>query len=513
MSRRRRRPSRQRVRVKKGNIFFFLLIGLAALVYFNRDKINETLGVGPNANQTEKVAADKAKASKEADDKTPVAREEETQKKATNPTKPSAPVNDAAKKAKERQAVAKEKEKVANQKKPQVRFSSEFDKTIFAQFDNPFQIEAETTGVDLSQVTPVAESKEVKIQTVDAKKGTYKIRVNKVGKAEISLMGKVDGKLDILKTIPLEVVPQSERKRLQQEQKVQKSAGGYMWNIISDHPDTLLIGQPNKLEIAVAESDPKQIQAAIEGGNSTMKPSKTPGFFEVIATKPGKSKVIVKLKEGGNTFLVGEKEFVVVAPPPPNPSTTQSLINIGTPKGNLYQGVEQIVQLPPNMKGATIKADNAKVSPKGPNRFAIRPLRGSEVVLNIVQTKEGKEEVVATQKVAVEALPDPQIFLNNVQEDLETIKAEDLKKAAGLTAILQDKNIPAKFQVVSFVLKYYPADDSRAQTSNRGGQFGKESKALIDKAASGDLFRFSKVKVRGNDSQVRELNGPTLEIE
>ncbi len=518
MSRRRRRPSRQRVRVKKGNIFFFLLIGLAALVFFNRDKINEFLG--EKKTSTENVTTEK----KEKVEKNKEQKGGETSTINTNPTKPSAPVNDAAKKKKEEKVEKPSGSSTNNtttKKKPLVGFTSEFDKTIFAKYDNPFQINA--SGIDLEKVIPVAGSKAVKIQAVDAKKGTYKVRVDKAGKAEVWLMAKVDGKQDLLQTVPLQVVPLSDKKRLEQSQQVQKSAGGYMWNIISDHPDTLFIGKPNLLEVAVAESDPTQIVASIEGGNSSLQPSKKPGFFEVKATKPGKAKVTVKLKEGGNTMLVGEKEYLVLAPPPPpkpkvaaNPATTPSIPSPSSAPiqiEKLYQGIEQIIQLPPNMKDATLKADNAKISPKGPGKFAIRPLRGKEVTLKVVQLKEGNEEILATQKVNIVPIPDPQIFLNNAQEELETIKAEDLKKAVGLVSIQEDKSLPVKFQVVSFVLKYYPEDANPAQANNKGGAFTKDAKQLIDQAKTGDLFRFTKVKVRGTDNRVRDLKGPTLEIQ
>ncbi|MEZ4886775.1 MAG: GldM family protein [Chitinophagales bacterium] len=162
-------------KLKKGNIIFFILLIFGLLYYFNREQINrdlKDLGVLPS--------------SENIDDN-------------ERPTNEFPIIEDEPK----TEEVTTEEETTTREPAFQILTKGGMGNLYVGE--NPIRIQA--TGIDLANVTPIAEGSWIDIETIDKERGLYNVKPQRQGTAKINLFAKINGKYGVVSEHSFKVLP------------------------------------------------------------------------------------------------------------------------------------------------------------------------------------------------------------------------------------------------------------------------------------------------------------------
>ncbi|MGB1205724.1 MAG: GldM family protein [Chitinophagales bacterium] len=166
-----------KARIKKGNIaLFVVLLGIFAYLFNKQNIDNKLIDIG----LLEKNVAAETTTEKE-DGKT-------------------ADFEAESKKVTKEKSSKETKEEKANK----AHIATKAD-VFFLDEDNPIQVTVEgVASKDISVL--MGRSKNIEVETVDKNSGKYNIKTLRKGRAELSVMAKIDKKIDLIKTQKFEVV-------------------------------------------------------------------------------------------------------------------------------------------------------------------------------------------------------------------------------------------------------------------------------------------------------------------
>ncbi len=553
MTTRRRRSRKPRARVKKGNLFFFILIGLAALIWFNQDLINQKLkefGIvdrgqtttanpnGEDANNSNNGQSNKEGVSSQ----TSSANKETTTDQSNAASKGNTAVNngqttDASKKnasGNDKHTTKENDQKVESKALPtgDVSLNTAYDNVVFVGKND---LRLQSKSGDIKQMVPVAKQGYASIKVINKKRGQYALNVSRPGKVDVLVLHKTEGRTDTVAIQQYDGQPLAnkaaiEKERKRKERMVIQDNGKYTWGVF---PDTLNANQKQKVTVEIAEVDPTTIRVFLndaDGGSKLLKAIDKKGSFEVPATKDKAAKIEIKIEEGKNMLHVGEhllhfvapkvdatKKTEAVATKTANASIPTNLIipnNRGTK--DFYAGIDNQIRINvrnKNEQNLKLEASKGKLKKKGPGLYTLNLQKPDSVTLTLKELAAEKDPTIIGQTaMAVLRLPDPQVKING-QFDRGTIALADFKTAKQLIANLpKGLQLPVRFEIVDYTIKHLPADDKPKQITNKGAVFADPAKEMVSKAKAGDLFYFKDIRVRGSDQSVRKLPSLTFEV-
>jgi hypothetical protein len=152
---------------------------------------------------------------------------------------------------------------------------------------------------------------------------------------------------------------------------------------------------------------------------------------------------------------------------------------------------------------------SAGISYRGGRRGGVlRGLKQGEGTI----TARHKGEVIEEYVFRVMRIPDPKAYLGNATSGV--IKAESFKAQSGIHAQIRYMDVQGTCELIGFQLLRISKENDRARSMNKGGNFDEPTKAIIQRAAAGDVYQFTRVKARcPGDEASRALNPLAFEIQ
>lgn len=103
----------------------------------------------------------------------------------------------------------------------------------------------------------------------------------------------------------------------------------------------------------------------------------------------------------------------------------------------------------------------------------------------------------------VKRIPDPIAWLGS--KGLQEFTAGDFKQQHRISADLDDFEFRAFWDIESFNLIYIPKGGEVVEVRNQGAGFNVQTRALVNKARSGDIYCFTNVRAKGPDDIANRL--------
>lgn len=480
----------QSAKLKKGNIFLFVLLIIGLLYYFNREQINsdlENLGILPSEKTVEP------------------------------------PIEDLQEEISTEEEIAGETtEEEANQV-PSFQILTKGGGDQLFVGENPIIIQA--TGVDLANVTPIAEGSWIDIETIDKERGLYNIKPQKRGTAKINLFAKIDGKYGVVGNRAFKVMPKptpNVSAPLNQDEDL-------LWTItqLDGEEGVLEVGKNSELEVAIAEVDPRTIRLEINGeGNRIVPTDASKGKFKVILSNnvADRVNITVRAKVGGRPQIIGAKEFKVKGSSKiggkdnnngDNTKTVEK--NTPTPKieksdAILYVGVDYPFNIDdPSIdpKKLQFKGENVRITGNN-GEYIMKVTRAGQVKVEIYDRSNGKSELMETTIYQAEELPAPIAMIQN--KNGGKISVADMRKTLNLQFGYNHLDIQPKFQLIRCKVTRYPSDTAPESKLNNGIVFTTSTRRLFLEAQAGDLYRITDIKVKTPNNKFLEVESVSFEV-
>ena len=175
-----------KARIKKGNIALFVVLVSIGVYVFNKKNIDQKL---IDVGLLEKnVAVEKKAIETEADAEEKTADFEAENKKI---------------------AVEEKEVEIPETKSNKAHIATKAD-VFFLNEENPIQVSVDgVEGKDFS-ILVEGRDKVIEIATLDKNEGTYNVKALKKGKVSLSVMAKIDGKIDLIKTQEFEAISRAD---------------------------------------------------------------------------------------------------------------------------------------------------------------------------------------------------------------------------------------------------------------------------------------------------------------
>ena len=190
----------------------------------------------------------------------------------------------------------------------------------------------------------------------------------------------------------------------------------------------------------------------------------------------------------------------------------------------LYAGYDNPVSIsvpgvPSNMISASIKGGNGTIRTSG-NGFIVKPEKvGQDIVIAVTANQEGRRQSMGEYAFKVRQLPDPQPFIEYVDENGTTKRyrgGEPLPKkyllsADGIVAAIDDGLLNIGFKVISFECTFFDNRGDAVPELSDGVHFSARQKKNFNALGRGKRFYIQRVRAIGPDGIERVLTYP-LEV-
>ncbi|MDR1680039.1 MAG: gliding motility protein GldM [Prevotellaceae bacterium] len=272
-------------------------------------------------------------------------------------------------------------------------------------------------------------------------------------------------------------------------------------------------------QIVLAASDTTQKPEVYIGGDvksftgGTLVPD---GKYERVASAIGEQKfagyIRIKRPDGSPQHFPFESDYNVGEP---TATISADQMNV------FYAGIDNEVSVsvpgvPASHVTPSITGGTLTRAAKG---YIVRPAKvGQEVVITAVAKIDGKTQTMGAKSFRVKMLPPPVAFIPYTKDgsprkyktpaDRE-MKKSNLLEVTKLRAELDDADIEAKFDILSFELNVTEAMGTSVEPSN-GDNFTTAQMTYIKKLPRNKKFFLSGIKAKGPDGLVRNL--PPMEV-
>ncbi len=474
-------------KLKKGNIIFFILLIFGLLYYFNREQINrdlENLGILPNSEEVE--------AEEEPIEEIPAIDTKTIQEELNN------------------------EESSSNEPTFQILTKGGMEHLYIGE--NPIRIQA--NGIELVNVTPIAEGSTIDIETIDKERGLYNIKPQQRGSAKINLFAKIKGKYGVVSEHNFKVLPKPPPNV--NAPAVDNPIDDLLWTVtnLEGEDGILKVGEDNKLEVAIAEVDPRTIRLEISGDGNTITPTDpSKGRFNVKVGPGNRVILTVRAKVGGRPQIVGTKDFLVsengitnTKNIPTNNETTSTDSKIEKSDAILYVGIDYPFNIDdPNVepKYLQFKGENARITGNN-GEYVMKVTQAGEVKVEIYDRSSGKPELMETTIYQAEELPAPIAMIDGkTGGEISVAKMRDIKN---LEFGYKDLDIDVNFQLIRCKVTRYPSDAAPESQINGGNVFSTSTRRLFLEAKAGDLYRITDIKVKTPNNKFLEVKDLNFEV-
>lgn len=242
------------------------------------------------------------------------------------------------------------------------------------------------------------------------------------------------------------------------------------------------------------------------------------GWYQIACNKTGDYTLNGYMELQSGTGVIRRdfsQKYSVVSP---LATVSATMMNV------LYAGYDNPVSIsvpgvPSNMISASIKGGNGTIRTSG-NGFIVKPEKvGQDIVIAVTANQEGRRQSMGDYTFKVRQLPDPQPFIEYVDENGTTKRyrgGEPLPKkyllsADGIVAAIDDGLLNIGFKVVSFECTFFDNRGDAVPELSDGVHFSARQKKNFNALGRGKRFYIQRVKAIGPDGIERVLTYP-LEV-
>lgn len=147
-------------------------------------------------------------------------------------------------------------------------------------------------------------------------------------------------------------------------------------------------------------------------------------------------------------------------------------------------------------------SDNLSIQKSGNCHYTVRTSMVGEATITV---SGGKLKPV-TFKYRVKRIPDPVLRLGAMFQS-GSIPVGTFRAQGGLAAVLENLDIDAKCEMVSYKVIHLRRGQLVAEAENTGARYKPAAQAVIDAAMPGDTYIFDEIKTRCAGDQVTRFMG------
>ena len=151
-----------------------------------------------------------------------------------------------------------------------------------------------------------------------------------------------------------------------------------------------------------------------------------------------------------------------------------------------------------------VTASFGELIPKGHGNYTWKICSRDSSMATLTLRDIVADTIIAVRQYRVKQVPEPTILIG--YRDIEGFRANNISRAMGAAAILENFDFHTKCEILSFDLEYVKkGQDASPVITNNGPRFNERIQSYIHQAAPGDRYYFSNFKyVCGCDPQVRK---------
>ena len=236
------------------------------------------------------------------------------------------------------------------------------------------------------------------------------------------------------------------------------------------------------------------------------------GLYEINASTTGtfnyKGWLQVPHGDGSSTRHDFESSYTVMEP---MATVSATLMNV------LYAGIDNPVSISVpgvTMSGISATMSNGALTRNGDIWIARPTTVGSDAVITVTATMDGKPVNVGTTSFRVRKLPDPTPFIafkdasgaiDHYRGGKPFAKAL-LMSASGLEAAIDDGLLDTPFTVESFETVFFDSSGNAMPEVSAGAAFSPRQKQQIQRLSRGKRFFISRIRAKGPDGITRDLS-------
>lgn len=235
------------------------------------------------------------------------------------------------------------------------------------------------------------------------------------------------------------------------------------------------------------------------------------GLYELVTGKTGtfdyNGYLEVPHGDGSVTRHDFNSSYTVIEP---TATVSATMMNV------LYAGIDNPISISvPGvaMSGVSAAMTNGTLTRNGDTWVARPGQVGSEAVITVTATIDGRPQTVATTSFRVRKLPDPSPYIpfkdSNGNVDRykggKPISKTLLLAAPGIEAAIDDDLLNISFKVLSFETVFFDSMGNAIPEVSNGDQFSQRQKDSFRRLSRGKRFYISRVKAVGPDGITRDL--------
>lgn len=195
----------------------------------------------------------------------------------------------------------------------------------------------------------------------------------------------------------------------------------------------------------------------------------------------------------------------------PTATVSPTLMNV------LYAGIDNPISISvPGVPTSAVSASmtNGTLTRKGDSWVARPGKVGTEAVVNVTASIDGRTQSVGSTKFRVRKLPDPTPYLSyrNAQGHDDQYRGGKpfaktlLLQSPGLEAAIDDGILNIKFNVVSFETLFFDSMGNAIPEVSNGSKFSQRQMSQFRRLSRGKRFFITKVRAVGPDGITRDLS-------
>lgn len=260
-------------------------------------------------------------------------------------------------------------------------------------------------------------------------------------------------------------------------------------------------------------------------GDKAPEPSAfTPGSPDAVSNEEGKC--IFKKNTGGMSLGAhgyrgmigymknGKEEFIPFVMPPFFVGEP-ALVVSPTQMNVFYRGLPNPVEISvPGVDKSAVKASISGATMSGPdakNEYIVKPGTGTEAIISVTATINGKETKMGDKKFRIKPIPDPIPSFNGKRPYDNTMSLSDAGAAAGLRAAMENFDFDVKPEMKSWVISIVSGGSYKEFNCN-GAAVNPDFTTAVKKAKKGDKIFIEQIMVKMPDGVDRKLPPITLKL-
>ncbi len=195
----------------------------------------------------------------------------------------------------------------------------------------------------------------------------------------------------------------------------------------------------------------------------------------------------------------------------PTATVSATMMNV------LYAGIDNPISIsvpgvPAN--GVSASMTNGALVRSGDHWIARPGSVGSDAVITVNATIDGRSQTVSTTKFRVRKLPDPVAFITYTGANGSPVQYKggrpiakaSLMGAKGLSAAIDDDMLNIAFRVIGFETVFFDSMGNAMPRQSDGDAFSQQQKSMFRNLTRGKRFYISRIRAVGPDGVERILN-------